>query len=74
MKDPREGRGKEGYNKKKQDEGYKRAFYTCTNSNCPLRYKCFRWLKTPTFERNSEKFIPQENGECEWFVEDQKDD
>lgn len=73
MKDPREGRGKEGYNKKKQDKGYKRAFYTCTNDNCPRRYTCFRWLRTPTFERNSEKFIPQENGECEWYVKDQKE-
>lgn len=73
MKDAREGRGKEGFNKKKHDEGYMRAFYTCTNKECPRRLKCFRYLKTPNFERNSEKFIPQENGECEWFVEDRKE-
>ena len=74
MKDAREGRGQAGFNKRKFDEGYIRAHYSCTNSDCPSRLKCFRYLKTPTFEGNCEKFIPQENGKCEWFVKDRKDD
>ena len=73
MKDPREGRGREGFNKKRHDEGYMKAFYHCTNGNCPRRYSCYRWLCTPTFERNSEKFVPQENGDCEFFVPDKKE-
>lgn len=73
MKDPRQGRGKAGFNKKKYDEGYKRAHYSCTNDNCYLRYKCYRWLRTPIFIGNREKFVPQESGECEWFVQDRKE-
>lgn len=73
MKDARADRGREGFNKKKYDEGYIRAHYSCTNDNCSLRYTCYRWLRTPIFKGNREKFIPQENGICEWFVQDRKE-
>ena len=65
---------REGFDKKKHDEGYRRAFYSCTNDNCHLRYKCFRFLRTPTFKGNREKFVPHENGNCEWFVKDRKEE
>lgn len=73
MGDARAGRGKEGFDKKKHDEGYERAFYTCNNKECPLRYSCFRWLRTPTFEKNSKRYEP-DGGKCDMFVEDRADD
>lgn len=74
MKDPRADRGREGFNKKSYDKGYIRAHYSCTNDNCSRRYECFRFLRTPTFKGNREKFIPQESGECEFFTPDRKDE
>lgn len=76
MVDGNPGKGdgpREGFNKKKHDEGYVRAFYTCTNNNCPSRYKCFRWLRTPTFKGNHKKFVP-DGDKCEFFVPDRKEE
>jgi len=71
--DAREGRGKEGFNKKKYDEGYLRAFGLCRNTECPLRYKCYRFLRTPEFRSTYLECTPSKEG-CEFFVKDQKDE
>ena len=71
MKDPREGRGMEGFNKHKFDEGYIRAFGLCRNVECPRRYNCFRYLKTPEFSNTY--YIEVEPDKCNYFVPDQVD-
>jgi len=75
MVDGNAGKGdgiRDGFNKAEFDKGYKRAYYSCTNNDCPMRYKCFRFLRTPLFIGNRERFIPQGN-KCEWFVPDRKE-
>ena len=67
-KDPRQGRGRGAMNFKAYDTEYKRAFYSCSNTNCSKRYDCYRFLRTPTIEKNSECFVPMESGECEWYI------
>ena len=76
MVDGNPGKGdgtREGFNKTRFDEGYKRAHYSCTNGDCPMRYKCFRFLRTPVFVGNRERFEP-DGDKCEFFVKDQKDE
>ncbi len=70
MKDARSGRGREGFNKRKFDEGYIRAFGVCRNIECPKKYKCYRYLKTPPFHAT---YIEVEPDKCNYFVKDQVD-
>ena len=61
-----------GFNKRKFDIGYDRAYAMCQNAECPLRYKCYRYLATPKFKQNYGEFVPIK-GKCEFFVKDQPD-
>lgn len=71
MKDPREGRGREGFDKRKFDEGYLRAFGLCRNTDCPKKYKCYRYLKTPEFKNTC--YIKVKPEKCNYFVPDRKE-
>jgi len=71
MKDPREGRGRGRMNFKRFDEGYIRAFGVCRNIECPKRYKCFRYLRTPEFHAT---YIEVEPDKCDYFVPDREEE
>lgn len=42
----------------------------CVNENCKLRYKCYRFMATPTPMRQSyADFKPKSDKECKNFLE-----
>jgi hypothetical protein len=41
----------------------------CENSLCPLRRKCERFMAKPSPFQAYDRFAPDENGECNMFME-----
>ncbi|KKK99329.1 hypothetical protein LCGC14_2633870 [marine sediment metagenome] len=66
MVDAREGRGKEGFDKRAFDKGWDRAFSMCKNNECQWKYICYRYLATPRVNQSYADFDIV-NGECEGF-------
>ena len=68
MSDAREGRGKEGFDKRAFDKGWDMAFSLCKNKECQWKNICYRYLATPRFNQSYAEFEVV-NGECEGFKE-----
>ncbi len=66
MVDAREGRGREGFNKKSFDRGWDMSFSLCKNKKCQWKYICYRYLATPRVNQSYADFDIV-NGECEGF-------
>ena len=41
----------------------------CQNKECPLREKCYRFKAEPSDYQSYAEFKPDENGECDNFIE-----
>jgi hypothetical protein len=41
----------------------------CENNACPLRRKCERFMASPSPIQAYDRFTPDENGECNMFME-----
>jgi hypothetical protein len=39
----------------------------CTNDECPIKEKCYRWTATWGMRQSVCCFEPEEDGECEHF-------
>ena len=68
MTDAREGRGREGFDKRAFDKGWDKAFSMCKNKECQWKFICYRYLATPRFNQTYTEFDIV-NGECEGFKE-----
>ena len=66
MGNAREGRGREGFDKRAFDKGWDRAFSMCKNNECQWKYICYRYLATPRLNQTYAEFAPV-GGECEHF-------
>ena len=66
MGNAREGRGKEGFNKRAFDKGWDMSFSMCKNKECQWKYVCYRYLAIPRFNQSYADFAVVD-GECEGF-------
>jgi hypothetical protein len=41
----------------------------CTNEDCPLKEKCYRWTAEPDEHQSFAEFIPDKDEDCEYFIE-----
>ncbi len=66
MSDAREGRGKEGFDKKAFDKGWDMSFSMCKDKACQWKNICYRYLAIPRTNQSYANFGIV-NGECEGF-------
>lgn len=66
--DARKGRGMEGFDKRKYDKGYLRAFGLCRNSDCHLSSHCYRFLRTIPLHPSYGDWGPDKDGRCGFYV------
>jgi hypothetical protein len=51
------------------EEGTVVGITICVNDTCPQREQCYRYIAEPGERQSFSMFTPDENGECENFLE-----